>query len=95
MTPLEIANYKALIDGVVAASKKLLDGNADAIFDGVHDPVGLWFNCGQAKAVIGLYENGAIDASQCASIINIFDAKYRVDIQNIYNNYEEVQNGNN
>lgn len=95
MTPLEISNYKALIDGVVAASKKLLDGNADAIFDGVHDPVGLWFNCGQVKAVIGLYEHGVIDAEKCGSLINIFDAKYRADIQNIYNNYDEVQDANN
>lgn len=92
MTPLEIQNYNQLIDSVMLASKQLLDGNADAIFDGVHDPVQLWYNCGQCKAVIQMFQHGAISAAQCGKILHIFDNKYRQDIQCILNNVGE-ENG--
>lgn len=89
LSNLDVNNIASLIDKVMETSRLLMDGNADAIYDGVHDPIGLWFNCGQAKAIINMYQLNVISLGKAGAVLDIFMTKYKNDIQCILNNGEE------
>lgn len=86
MASLNTENMNYLIDKLLANSKTLLNGNADVIFDNIHDPIQFWFILGQAKFACQLNQLGRLSDAATDKVLDQFSASYKNTIELLLRN---------
>ena len=86
MASLQVQNMNFLIDKILENSKTLLNGNADVIFDNIHDPIQFWFILGQAKFACQLNQLGRLSDGAADAVLNQFSTSYEETIKLILRN---------
>ncbi|CAH1068948.1 Uncharacterised protein [Acinetobacter phage MD-2021a] len=86
MANLEIQNMNFLLDKLLENSKTLMNGNADVIFDNIHDPIQFWFILGQAKFACQLNKMGKLSDGATKAVLDQFSTSYKATIELLLRN---------